>query len=201
MLSSASSVSGEPRLVQPDAAFRSSYVEALREGFRRDQEPACGAQAVRAIEEDFQAYLAARLDQRGDIVLPRGQVVPKVPFSTFWLTQGHTFIGEVNVRHTLNDWFRLEGGHIGYGIRPSWRGRGHGRRILALALVECRRLGLDRVLVTCSDSNVASARVIERNGGLLEDVIPDPWNAGRGPIRRYWIELGRPLDEPPGTEG
>ena len=43
------------------------------------------------------------------------------------------------------------------------------------------------MLVTCLDDNIASARIIEANGGKLENVIDDP--AGRGPLRRYWIAL------------
>ena len=106
-----------------------------------------------------------------------------MPFSVFWLIEGDAFIGEANVRHELIK----EGGHVGYGIRPSRQRQGYGKLILALALEECRRLGLARVLVTCLEDNLASARIIEANGGELENVIDDP--AGRGPLRRYWIAL------------
>ena len=70
------------------------------------------------------------------------------------------------------------------GIRPR-QGQGC-TAVLALALDECRRIGLARVLVTCLQDN-ASARIIEANGGALENVIVDP--AGRGLLRRYWIAL------------
>jgi predicted acetyltransferase len=110
-----------------------------------------------------------------------------VPFSVFWLIEGDAFIGEANVRHDLNAYLIKEGGHVGYGIRPSRRRQGYGKLILALALKECRRLGLTRVLVTCLEDNLASARIIEANGGKLENVIEDP--GGRGPLRRYWIAL------------
>jgi predicted acetyltransferase len=40
------------------------------------------------------------------------------------------------------------------------------------------------VLVTCDEDNLASIAVIERCGGVLEDVRPDPDGA---PKRRYWI--------------
>jgi predicted acetyltransferase len=59
--------------------------------------------------------------------------------------------------------------------------------ILALTLEQCRRLGIRRVLVTCLEDNIASARVIEANGGVLENVIDAP--GGRGSLRRYWISL------------
>jgi predicted acetyltransferase len=142
---------------------------------------------IRQIETDFAAYVAAITDQTGRIRLPTGDIVPKVPFSVFWLVEDDEFIGEANIRHQLNAYLIKEGGHVGYGIRPSRQRQGYGKLILALALEECRLLGLERVLVTCLHDNIASARIIEANGGELEDVVRHP--AGRGRLRRYWISL------------
>ncbi len=142
---------------------------------------------IRAIEADFAGYLAAITDRTGEIRMPSGQMVRKVPFSLHWLCESDEFIGEASIRHRLNDHLLREGGHVGYGIRPSRRRLGYGTRILALALMECRRLGIRRALVTCLESNVASARIIEANGGQLENVISAP--SGRGRLRRYWIDV------------
>jgi predicted acetyltransferase len=174
-------------LASPALRHAPSYIEALREGFRRGEQEVVSERRVRQIEADFGSYLARITDQTGSIRLPSGEIVPKVPFSLHWLTEGDTFIGEASLRHELNAHLLREGGHIGYGIRPTRRGRGYGRRILALALMECRRLGIKRALVTCLESNIASARIIEANGGVLEDARDDP--AGRGKLRRYWITL------------
>jgi predicted acetyltransferase len=175
------------QLVRPSVRHARSYVAALREGFRRGAQETVSERRIRQIEADFAAYIAATTEQTGRLRLPTGEVVPKVPFSVFWLVEGNAFIGEANVRHQLNAYLVKEGGHVGYGIRPSRQRQGYGRLILALALEECRRLGLERVLLTCLQDNVASARIIEANGGELENVIDDP--AGRGPLRRYWIAL------------
>ncbi len=70
-------------------------------------------------------------------------------------------------------------------MRPSARGRGYATWALGAVLTEARALGLDRALVTCDDDNVASARTIERNGGVIEDVRET--EVGRK--RRYWITL------------
>jgi len=175
------------RLVRPSTRHARSYVAALREGFQRGAQEAMSERRIRQIEEDFAAYVAAITDRTGRVRLPTGDIVSKVPFTVFWLVAGDAFIGEAHVRHELNAYLIREGGHVGYGIRPSRQRQGYGRLILALALEECRRLGLTRVLLTCLQDNVASARIIEANGGELENVIDDP--AGRGPLRRYWISL------------
>jgi len=176
-----------PRLVRPSLRHARSYVAALREGFQRGAQEAMSERRIRQIDEDFAAYVAAITDRTGRVRLPTGDIVSKVPFTVFWLVAGDAFIGEAHVRHELNAYLLKEGGHVGYGIRPSRQRRGYGKLILALALEECRRLGLTRVLLTCLQDNVASARIIEANGGELENVIDDP--AGRGPLRRYWIAL------------
>jgi predicted acetyltransferase len=93
----------------------------------------------------------------------------------------------VNLRHTLNARLREFGGHIGYEIRPSARGRGHATQALHLALERAWDLGLERVLLTCDVVNLGSRRVIEKGGGVLEGEFTVPGHAE--PIRRYWIPL------------
>ena len=74
---------------------------------------------------------------------------------------------------------------MGYGIRPSARRRGLATWALGQVLPEARALGMDRLLVTCHDDNAGSARTIEKNGGVLEDVRATEL----GLTRRYWISL------------
>ncbi len=120
----------------------------------------------------------------------RGEYKPEiyVPQSTFFLSdpQGR-LLGITRLRHHLNAELEIEGGHIGYAVRPSARRQGCATRQLSLMLDQARGIGLTRVLVTCDDDNVGSARTIEKNGGVLEDrrVSPDSGKL----IRRYWIAL------------
>ena len=81
----------------------------------------------------------------------------------------------------------VEGGHIGYAVRPSARGRGVATHLLALTLLEARRRGLSRVLLTCDDDNRASARVIEKNGGREIEPTISP-RSGKV-VRRFWIDV------------
>ena len=95
------------------------------------------------------------------------------------------FVGAVNIRHYLNEGLLRSGGHIGDGIRPSERRKGYATAMIGLALKECKKLGIDRVLMCCDKENVGSAKSIQKNGGVLENEIEED-----GTIeQRYWIQL------------
>ena len=91
----------------------------------------------------------------------------------------------MNIRHRLNESLLLDGGHIGDGVRPSERGKGIATEMIRLALDECRKLGINRVLMVCDKDNPASARTIIKNGGVLENEV----EAGGNVVQRYWIEV------------
>lgn len=111
----------------------------------------------------------------------------KVPDSTFFCLdmQRNIFVGAVNIRHYLNEKLLLGGGHIGDGIRPSERGKGYGTKMIALALGECKKLGINRILMCCDKDNPASAKTIIKNQGVLENEVMDDGNL----VQRYWIEM------------
>ena len=110
-----------------------------------------------------------------------------VPESTFLAIRAEDdqMVGIINVRHRLNDFLFSFGGHIGYGIRPGERGKGYATEMLALALEECRKLGLDRVLLTCDRDNPASANVMLKNSAVLENEVDEDGTI----VQRYWIAL------------
>ena len=94
-------------------------------------------------------------------------------------------VGAVNIRHYLNDALLLNGGHIGDGVRPSQRRKGIATKMIALALDECRKLGIKRVLMVCDKENIGSAKSIQKNGGILENEVTVDGIVEQ----RYWIEL------------
>ena len=97
-------------------------------------------------------------------------------------------VGMVQVRHELNDYLLKFGGHIGDCVRPSEQGKGFATEQIGLALEFCKELGLDRVLITCKKENIASARTIIKNGGILENEIPNELE-NNVMMQRYWIDI------------
>lgn len=132
---------------------------------------------------NFQIYLKILNETRDGINLGQGQV----PSSNLFAFNGDEIVGKVSVRHHLNKNLELVLGHIGYGVLPEYRQKGYASEMLKQALVYCRTLGLDKVLITCDEANVPSAKVILKNGGVLENVY-DPQD-GTSKKMRFWIQL------------
>ena len=120
----------------------------------------------------------------------KGEYKPEiyVPQTVFWLTTPEGQLLAVSrLRHRLNPGLEIEGGNIGYAVRPSARRQGVATLLLGLVLNQAGLIGLTRVLITCDHDNTGSARTIEKNGGVLEDMRISP-ESGKL-IKRYWIEL------------
>jgi len=164
-----------PFLARPSEKYRDSYIEAVREL------QAEGAWLTFDLGRDFGEYVQDLL-RRSDRATQEPDLVPE---TFWWLVEGDEFIGVTSVRHELTESLRKVGGHIGYAIRPLKRRMGYGRLILELALEKAKELGLRRVLVTCDADNIASRKIIESNGGVLEDEI----EADGVRKLRYWIDL------------
>jgi predicted acetyltransferase len=107
-----------------------------------------------------------------------------------WIVEDGQVLGGIALRHELDEVLLREGGHIGYGIRPSARRRGLASWALGQMLGVAATVGLHQVLIVCKVDNVGSARTIERNGGVLEDIRQTKWGA----MARYWITVE---DRPP----
>ena len=110
----------------------------------------------------------------------------KVPASVFFGVHNGKIVGIIQIRHCLNDWLYKTYGNIGYGIRPTERRKGYATQMLALALIKCREFGMDKVLISCDKDNIASAKTILKNGGMLDNEFSDDDGMI---IQRYWIDL------------
>ena len=187
------------RLSEPDPALHTSYLAALEELTAEGN-----AHFLAMVHPPESGYAGAdfTLETLADpatfaefCTREVALSLPGTPRPTGWVTgtylwmvddtaDGSQVVGRISLRHELTAWLLEVGGHIGYGVRPSARRRGHATRALALMLPVAAEHGLGRVLVTCDVDNEGSRRVIETNGGVLEDV--------RGTKRRYWIPTRPP---------
>lgn len=173
-----------PELIFPTADLHKSWLEARDEWGAGAHQDGAGLQESDEVEsaEGFAAWVE-RLRRQSDPTIPVEE--GRVHASYWWIVEDSIYLGAISLRHELNDFLLRAGGHIGYGIRPFARRRGLATFAVASVLDEARKLGLERVLITCNDANEASARTIERSGGVLEDTR----ETELGLTRRYWIDL------------
>ena len=110
-----------------------------------------------------------------------------VPDSTFFCldTEKNIFVGAVNIRHYLNESLLLNGGHVGDGVRPSERRKGIATKMIGLALEECRKLGIKKVLMVCNKENIGSAKSIQNNGGILDNAYSSISLSYMGRVQLY----------------
>lgn len=168
------------KLIKPSIEYSKGYLENLKE-----------YQALgENLDIDF-TYRTNHMDEYIQSLIDssegKGLDAGLVPYTIFWAIVDGEYVGRISVRHYLNENLEKVGGHIGYDVRPSKRGLGYGSEMLRLVLPEARGLGIEKALLTCDSDNLASRKIIEKNGGVFEDEV----EAGEGKPNklRFWIEL------------
>lgn len=167
-------------IIEPSIDFKNQYIEMIEEwkGTGEKMVPF----VLRYEYEEFDLFLEKLIKLRDEPIMDE----KTVNSSTFWLVEDNEIVvGAVNIRHRLNSYLLDIGGHIGYGIRPTYRRRGYATEILKQSLKHAKSLGITKALVTCDKDNIGSARTIINNNGVLdsEAVINGT------EIQRYWIEI------------
>ena len=172
------------KLVLPSAHYRESFLAAYEE---------CSS-----LEKNDWIYLGPdgneeliynRFDEYVAMFYEREHTAPShfVRGRAYWALADNEIVGRIGLRFELNDFLSNYGGHIGYIVRPSARGNGVASAMLAqvLATQEAQRIG--RLLLTCDEDNIASERVIRKNGGVYESMVyPVGRRLGK---KRFWITL------------
>ena len=163
-------------LRRPTLADKETVLEMMAE-FEQAQSPHDGG-FWETEAFSYEEWLDGNQNQEIGINLPEGWV-PAIQLVAF--SRDGQAVGFLNLRLCLNDFLLEEGGHIGYSIRPSERGKGYAKESLRQGLQVAKGKNIKRALVTCSTENPASRAVIVSNGGVFEDV--------RNGVERYWIDL------------
>ena len=171
-------------LIAPTVGLHTAWLEARDDWGSGVHQDGAGLRPSDEVDSPagFAAWVA-RLADESDSAKPLD--AGRVHCTYRWIVEGDRVLGAIALRHELNDFLLRAGGHIGYGIRPPARRRGLATWALGRMLGEARVLGLDRVLIICEVNNIASAKTIERYGGVLEDVR----DTELGTMRRYWIKI------------
>lgn len=111
--------------------------------------------------------------------------VPSTTFLAVRITD-NKLVGIIDFRHHIDHpILSVWGGHIGYSVYPHERKKGYAKEMLSLALVEAKKFGLSKVLITCDVDNIGSEKTILANGGVFEKIV----YVDDGPTKRYWITL------------
>lgn len=130
----------------------------------------------------YQEMLTLLTDER----LGKNLAPQRVPHTMLYAFLEGQIIGRVSIRHSLNDFLLRRGGHIGYAVAESFRGRGYATQLMKAGMHYCKDvLGLSQILVTCDDQNTPSWKIIEKFNASLENKIDDEGKV----IRRYWVKL------------
>lgn len=169
------------KLVEPDKKYEKLFTDMMEE-WRAAGEKIVPYSICRLDYKNFDHYLCGFKEEE------KGKIDGWVPATTLWAYDDEcgTIVGAVNIRHYLNEFLLKSGGHIGDGIRPSERRKGYATKMIALALDECRKMNILRVLMVCDKTNIGSAKSILNNGGVLENEI---LNEDGTIEQRYWIDL------------
>lgn len=168
------------RLVKPSKELEEAYIDYISEweGSGEEIVPLASSRNGKSYEELLKQWAENETDKAYE----RGWV----PSTLYFLADDDGKIyGASHIRHELNEYLSRAGGHVGYGIRPSERGKGLAARMLGMTLPLAGQLGISKLLVTCDKCNPASAKTILKNGGILENEVLCDGEI----VQRYWIAL------------
>ena len=170
-------------LVKPLTQY-AEQIKEYRQEFLDYGDSMDGCGSLKQIENPYE-YIQKCIDYEKEETLPEGRVIATQ--FMFVREQDNKLVGMIQVRHYFNDYLSKYGGHIGYSVRPNERRKGYGKQMLAAVLPYCKEIGLDIVLITCLEDNIASEKIILANGGKYENTIHEPEENVN--LKRYWIKL------------
>ncbi|EOG8709324.1 TPA: GNAT family N-acetyltransferase [Bacillus paranthracis] len=169
------------KLLKPTYEYSKQIME-YRDAFLHADEQPHGSSSLQNFDSLDEWFEKVSIQEAGENL--QGNRVPSSQFLSF---EKGELIGFVNIRHRLNEELLQESGHIGYSVHPNKRRQGYATKQLKLALGEAQKLGLKKVLITCDKVNIASAKTIQKVGGVLEDEVVSSHTGEI--VQRYWVEI------------
>lgn len=173
------------KLIDADKKYLEQYKEAYLESLRQIEKGNIKKHDMMFLNPDEKDIVQTFMNNRDQSKLPSYYV----PSYDYFAVDDDKFIGVIHIRIRLTDNLLKYGGHIGYGINPKYWKIGYGKEMLKLALQDFKGLiGEDKILITCDDDNIGSYKIIEANGGILENKVENEDAEERFLTRRYWIK-------------
>ena len=178
------------KLAEPTEEYEQE-IRAYRDAFLESGDSMDGTGGLRKYDEP-KDWITFCKNGKDPCTVPEGLV----PATQYMLVreEDHKIIGMIQIRHYFNSYLEKFGGHIGYSVAPDERRKGYAEMMLRMALPECRKLGIGKVLITCIKGNEASRRTILKNGGVYESTVHEPESATD--LERYWIDLHADEENP-----
>ena len=177
-------IQDELELVFPTPEYKTQVEEYLQEFFDNGEYEIAGDGGLDRIKNFEEWLLKVQKDLSEESIEDN-----RIP-ATLYLTvrkSDNRVVGNLQIRHKLNEKLLQDGGHIGDSVRPSERRKGEATEQIRLALKKCKELGIDNVLMDCDKTNIGSAKSIINNGGILENEV----YIGNELVQRYWISLNK----------
>ena len=170
-------------LMEPTAEY-GEQIRAYRQEFVDSGDSMDGTGGLIKFD-DPQEWIDFLAKHKNPETLPEGRV-PATQL-IFVREEDRKIVGMIDIRHYLSEYLEKYGGHIGYSVAPSERLKGYATQMLKATLPVCKKLGIDKVLVTCIKGNEGSKRTILNNGGVYETTVYEPDEKVK--LEKYWITL------------
>ena len=161
-------------LITPEKTYEDSFNNYIRELGSEERYP----YPLDIPADDFQKYVETLHNYSQGKDLPTWLV----PNTTYWLIFNSEIVACSHLRQELNHQLKHAGGHIGLGVRPSFRGRGLSNLLLDLTIQQARAISIKEIHIHCFEDNLASKQMIQNAGGLLTSRI-DNYQANQHLLR------------------